>query len=302
MTSINAFFFSSYASANIATLFAGLPASGRQAHRASHGAITGSSAGTFVERATSTLTGGLSQGFSAALAQINFTVTSHGAQVTTASADTGLTGSSAQVAVSNTSSVTFSVNPSVQDLANEYAVLTNNDTGVVRPNVGPSPWVDALVGLAKGSDVALAVAAREALTNVVQAHWDADGHEIAYRDIGPKVKPNNLAHAAEYIASSDYAQAAIINIAKSIAEGEPPDAFLVNLLHARMNGSITVVDTKALSKIDNLDKYNTDYNEDYGYRSHHGRSFNFEVIVQPNSTLPLSSFSASIVNAAYREN
>jgi hypothetical protein len=297
--SINPFFSSSYASANIATLFAALPASGTRANRASHAAITGSSASTFAERVTSTSTG-LSTGLSASLAEINFLVTGHGTKVTTASADTSLTGSSAQVAVSNTSSVTFSVVPSVRDLANEYAVLTNNNVGVVRPNVGSSPWVDALVGLAKGSDVALAVAAREALGNVVQA--DANGQEIAYKNAGPVVYADNLGHAAEYIASQDYAQSAIINIANSIAEGEPPDAFLVNLLHARMNGSITVVDTTALSQTDNLGKYNTGYNKDYGYSSSDGSSFNFEVIAQPNPTAPLGSFSASIVNAAYREN
>jgi hypothetical protein len=198
-----------------------------------------------MERVTSTLTGGLSPGFSAALAQINFIVTSHGTKVTTASADTSLAGSSAQVAVSNTSSVTFSVNPSIQDLANEYAVLTNNDVGVVRPNVGPSPWVDALVGLAKGSDVALAVAAREALTNVTQAQWDAGGHEIAYKNTGPVVYADNLAHAAEYIASPDYAQAAIINIANSIAEGEPP--IWASTTQATMKITVTATPTEAHS-------------------------------------------------------
>jgi hypothetical protein len=296
-SSINSFFRGSCATANIATLFAALPASGMHAHK--RGAIIDSSASSFMERVTSTFTGAISSGFSASLAQINFTVTRHGTKVTTASADTSSTGSSAQVAVSNTSSFTFSVDPTVQDLANEYAVLTNNDAGVVRPNVGPSPWVDALVDLAKGSDVALAVAAREALGTITQA---AGGHDITYKNSGPVVPADNLAHAAAYIASPDFAQAAIMKIAHSIAEGESPDAFLVNMLHARMTGSITVVDTEALSETDNLSKYNTAYNEDYDYSSSYGRSFNFEVIVQPNSTLPLRSFSASIVNAAYREN
>ncbi len=300
MTSINPFFSRSYASANIARLFAALPDSGRWASRASRAANNGLSNRTSVQQVTATSTAGSSPGVSASLAEISFRVTSHGTKVTTASAETGSTGSSAQVAVSNTSSVTFSVNPSMQDLANEYAVLTNNDAGVVRPNVGASPWVDALVGLAKGSDVALAVAAREALKNVTQA--DASGQAVDYKNAGPIVNANNLGHAAEYIASQNYAQSAIISIANSIAKGEAPDAFLVNLLHARMNGSITVVDTKALSQTDDLGKYNTDYNEDYGYSSSNGRSFNFEVIANPNSASPLSSFSASIVNAAYREN
>lgn len=256
---------------------------------------------TSVARVTSTEPGGQTPGLSASLAEINFLVTSHGTEVTTASADTGLTGSSAQVAESNASSVTFSVDPSIRDLANEYAVLTNNDVGVVRPNVGSSPWVDALVDLAKGSDVALAVAAREALPNVAQAQWDPSGHEIAYKNAGPVVYPDDLGHAAEYIASQDYAQEAIVQIANSIAQGEPPDAFLVNLLHARMNGSITVVDTETLSITDNLGKYNTDYNGDYGYGDSNGNTFNFEVIAQPGSATPLSSFSASIINAAYTE-
>jgi hypothetical protein len=259
-------------------------------------------AGTSVARATSTAPGGLTPGLGASLAEIDFIITGQGAKVTTASAETGATGSSAEVAESNTSSLTFRVDPSVQDLANEYAAATQNDAGVVRPNVGPSPWVDALAGLAKGSDVALAAAAREALQNVTQAQWNSGGQEIAYKDIGPDVAPDNLAHAAEYIASPNFAESAIVSIASSIAQGQQPDAFLVNLLHARMNGSITVVDTTALSKTENLAKYNTAYNSDIGYGDSNGDTFNFEAIAQPNSTSPLSSFSASTVAAAYREN
>ena len=135
--------------------------------------------GTPAQDTPPSLTNGLSPPIIEALATIGAIVTSAGTQVTATSESAGSSASETQTSVSIISATTVRTDLNLRDLCNMEAVLTGNTKGVVRPCVGASKVVDALMQLATGPDVALAVAAREFLPEIASAK-DGAGRPVRY--------------------------------------------------------------------------------------------------------------------------
>ena len=142
---VNPFFTSGYASAAIAKLFAVLPAPGTHPVSSSSApAKPGSSSTARFASATAGNTG------------------VPAANATEAAAS----GTGTAIEMKTASLTIVAPSPTIHDLAIEEMVLTGNKAGLVRPSAGSSKFVDALMQLATGSDMALAIAARNLLPRI----------------------------------------------------------------------------------------------------------------------------------------
>jgi hypothetical protein len=259
--------------------------------------------GAPAQNTPATPTNGLSGSISLALATICGIVTTGGTLVTAASKSASPAGSGTQTAAGITS-ITLSGDRSLRDLCNMEAVLTGNTKGVVRPSVGSSKVVDALMKLAKGSDVALAVAAREILPKIVSAKDGPDGQSVVTYRSDPALeafKPANLPEAAVAMSTEVWSNRTILNIASSMASGQKLDPFEVNFLRAKMFGSFTLTETTTTSTNGDTNKEDADLNRNFGGGASGGQPFNWRVALNPGGTgtQPLTSFSATAVYARY---
>ena len=294
---LNAFFSSNYALAAIETLFAPLSWNGSQAASSTHSAT-----GQF--NSQKTWNTAAASPANAAFSNLNVILTANGADVTATSAHAGPGGTEAQTTVSHASAITVTVPPGLQDLANEEAVLTGNNVGVVRPSVGPSKFTDALLKLATGSDLALAVAARSLLPRIVSVgNYGPDGQDNVTYHLDPAemaLDTKNLPNVAIAMATRGWTDDTVSRIAGAMANGDQPSQFDVNFLHAKLFGSFTVMDTKAMAGDTSMSQYNTDVNGNMCSSSSEGWSFNWEVVLNPG-TQPLASYSATSVHAQFKE-
>ena len=225
---LNAFFSSSYASSMVETLFAPLACSNTRT------ALSASPAHS--------QTGLQQPGHSAAVSPES-----------AASANAGaiLTGTGAQTVVSAASITAVAPSPTLHDLAIEEMILTGNNVGLARPNIGPSKFVDALMDLAKGPDMALAVAARNLLPRLASSGGcGPDGQAIvSYRNdpLSGPVTLDSLPDVAGFWSGDWWSDGAIANIASAMANGEQPGQSDVNFLRARLFGAVSIVAEEAVS-------------------------------------------------------
>ena len=140
--------------------------------------------------------------------------------------------------------------PTIHDLAIEEMALTGNNVGVARPSAGSSKFVDALMQLATGSDMALAVAARNLLPRIAgNGEYDSNGQAIVtYRHdpLHEDLTLNNLDDAASFAAGDWWSDRAIANIASAMAKGEEPNSADENVLRQRLFGSASFFETDAV--------------------------------------------------------
>ncbi len=170
-----------------------------------------------------------------------------------ASANTGasVAGTGTQTAVSATSITIVPPSPTVHDLAIEQMILTRNNAGVAQPAIGPSKFVDALTQLATGSDMALAVAARNLLPRLASTEGNGpDGQPIvSYRHdpLSGPVTLDSLADVAGFWSGDWWSDGAIANIASAMANGQAPDQGAVNYLRATLFGAVSMTAMEAVS-------------------------------------------------------
>jgi hypothetical protein len=217
---LNAFFSCSYASVTIEKLFAPLSWSGKR---------TASNAAP-----TQDQTGSRQSGKSAATRLESPAPANAGAVQAAAGAQTVLSAALTAVAPS----------PTLHDLAIEETILTGNNAGLARPEIGSTNFVDALMQLATGPDVALAVAARNLLPRIASpGGYGPDGQPIVSYKHDPLSGPvtiDSLADVAGFWSGDWWSDGAIACIASAMAKGEQPGQSDVNLLRARLFGAVSV--------------------------------------------------------------
>jgi hypothetical protein len=258
--------------------------------------------GTPAQYTPPSLTNGLSRPIIEALATIGASVTTGGTQVTATSESAGPSGSGTQTSVSIISATTVRADLNLRDLCNMEAVLTGNTKGLVRPCVGASKVVDALMQLATGPDVALAVAAREFLPEIASAKDGPDGQSVITLRNDPAWGPlarTNLPEAAAAMSGQAWSDGAIFSIASSMANGRKPAPFAVNFLHAKMFDSFTLINIESTSTRGDVNNYNADLNRNFGWGLSYGRPFNWEAGFNRAGKQPLASFSARALYARY---
>ncbi len=226
---IDPFFTSGYASAAIAKLFAVLPAPGTRA-------VSSSSAPA--------KSGGCSTALFAGAAAGNTGIPVANATEAAAS------GTGTAIEMQTASLTIVAPSPTIHDLAIEEMALTGNNVGVARPSAGSSNFVDALMQLATGSDMALAVAARNLLPRIAgNGEYDSNGQAIVtYRHdpLHEDLTLNNLDDAASFAAGDWWSDRAIANIASAMAKGEEPNSADENVLRQRLFGSASFFETDAV--------------------------------------------------------
>ncbi len=248
------------------------------------------------------LTNGLSRPIIEALATIGAIVTSAGTQVTATSERAGSSASETQTSVNIISATTVRADLNLRDLCNMEAVLTGNTKGLVRPCVGPSKVVDALMQLATGFDVALAVAAREFLPEIASAKDGPDGQSVITLRNDPAWGPlarTNIPEVAAAMSGQGWSDGAIVSIASSLANGQKPAPIAVNFLHAKMFDSFTLIDIKSTSTRGDINNYNANLNRDFGWGLSYGQPFNSEAGLNRAGKQPLASFGARALYARY---
>jgi hypothetical protein len=248
------------------------------------------------------LTNGLSQPIIEALATIGAIVTTAATQVTAASESAGSSASETQTSVSIISATTVRADLNLRDLCNMEAVLTGNTKGVVRPCVGASKVVDALMQLATGPDVALAVAVREFLPEIASAKDEPDGQSVITCRNDPAWGPlarTNIPEAAAAMSGQAWSDGAIFSIASSLANGQKPAPLAVNFLHAKMFNSFTLINIESTSTRGDMNKYNADLNCNFGWSLSYGQAFDWEARFNRAGRQPLPSFSARALYARY---
>jgi hypothetical protein len=219
--SINPFFTSGYASAAIAKLFAALPAPGTPP----------ASSSSSCQSSPATSGNGATAGNSSVIPAANGTEPM--------ASSTG----PAEIETQTASFTTEAPSPTIHDLAIEEMELTGNNAGLARPGVGSSKFVDALMQLATGSDMALSIAARNLLPRLAgNGEYDSNGQAIVTYRYDPQNEDltlNNLPDAAGFAAGDWWSDRAIANIASAMANGEEPDTADENFLRQRLFGSFS---------------------------------------------------------------
>ncbi len=258
--------------------------------------------GTPAQNTPPSLTNGLSRPIIEALATIGAIVTSAGTQVTAKSESAGSSASETQTSVSIISATTVRTDLNLRDLCNMEAVLTGNTKGVVRPCVGASKVVDALMQLATGPDVALAVAAREFLPEIASAKDEPDGQCVITLRNDPAWGPlarTNIPEVAAAMSGQAWSDGAIVSIASSLANGQKPAPFAVNFLHAKMFNSFTLIHIESTSTRRDMTNYNADLNRNFGWSLSYGQPLNWGARFNRAGKQPLPSFSARALYARY---
>ena len=165
-----------------------------------------------------------------------------------------------------------------------------------RPSpVGSSKVVDALMQLATGSDVALAVAAREILPKIVSAKDGPDGQSVVTYRSDPALeafKPANLPealsrHVDTGMERSHDLKYRFVHGKRSEAgpiRSEFPERQDVRLIHPYRNGN-----DKRQRRYEQKDP---DLNCNFGGGSSSGQAFNWQVVLNPpgTGTQPLINF------------
>lgn len=219
---LNAFFSCPYASATIAKLFAPLSWHSARAPGGQNGSL-----------------------FGKLLAREHF------ASAKSPDSTADLTGHRTQMAVRAASIIIVPPSPTVHDLAIEEMILTGNNASAAPPATGSSNFVDALMQLAKGADMALAVAARNLLPRLGSSGgYGADGQPIITYKHDPLSGPvtlESLGDVAGYWAGNWWSDGAIAKVASAMANGQQPDQAAVNFLRAGIFGAVFETAVEAVS-------------------------------------------------------
>ncbi len=222
-----------------------------------------------------------------------------------ASINSLMSGSYASAAAAASSlTITVTAPQSLRDLCNEYAVLTGNNVGVVRPNVGPSKFVDALMQLATGSDAALAVAARDLLPRICSdGSCGPDGQaNVCYQsDRVPVFNAKELPEAEATMQAQDWSDRAISNIASAMAQGAQPNEYDIAFLHAKLYGSATVIDTEAMAAGEVATQYNAGRNGSFYSAFFEGCLSGQHVILDGGAQALKRFYAAAAPQAKYEE-